>query len=60
MVATLYQGMMVTLSDPDTRKALTDFGVDVVGNTPEELAAQINSEIPKWANIIRASGTKLD
>ena len=60
VITTLYQGMMATFSDPDTRKALTDFGVDVVGNTPEELAAYINSEIPKWADIIKASGTKLD
>jgi len=60
VIATLYRSMMATLNDPDTRKALTDFGVDVVGNTPEELAAYINSEIPKWADIIKASGTKLD
>jgi tripartite-type tricarboxylate transporter receptor subunit TctC len=60
VIATLHRGMMETLNDPDTRKALTDFGVDVVGNTPDELTAYIKSEIVKWAEIIKASGTTLD
>jgi tripartite-type tricarboxylate transporter receptor subunit TctC len=60
VVATLHRGMKATLNDPDTRKALTNFGVDVVGGTPEELAEYIKSEIPKWAAIIKASGTALD
>jgi tripartite-type tricarboxylate transporter receptor subunit TctC len=52
--------MAATLKDPDTRKVLTAFGVDVVGSTPEELSAYIKSEIPKWAEIIKTSGTSLD
>ena len=60
VIATLHRGMMAALNDPDTRKALTDFGVDVIGSTPEQLAAYIRSEIPKWAEIIKASGTSLD
>ncbi len=43
-----------------TRGALTKLGVDVGGNTPEEMAAYIKSEIPKWAAIIKASGTKIE
>jgi len=60
VVAILHRAMAETLKDPDTRKALITFGVDVVGGTPEELAAYIKSEIPKWAEIIKASGTSLD
>jgi tripartite-type tricarboxylate transporter receptor subunit TctC len=60
VLATVYRGMMAALNDPDTRQALTKVGVDVVGSTPDELAAYIQSEIPKWAEIIKASGTKLD
>ena len=52
--------MMASLNDPDMRKALTELGFDVVANTPEELAAYIRTEIPKWAEIMKASGTKLD
>ncbi|CAN0465142.1 unnamed protein product, partial [Phaeothamnion confervicola] len=55
VIATLHRGMMTTLTDPDTRKALTNLGVDVGGGTPEALAAYIKTEIPKWAAIIKAS-----
>jgi tripartite-type tricarboxylate transporter receptor subunit TctC len=60
VIATIHTGMMAALNDPDTREALTKVGVDVVGSTPEELAAYVAAEIPKWADIIKASGTKLD
>jgi tripartite-type tricarboxylate transporter receptor subunit TctC len=48
------------LKDEDTRKAIIQFGVDVFGGTPQELADYVKSEIPKWAEIIKASGTNLD
>lgn len=60
VIATLHRGMIATLNDPETRKALTNLGVDVGGNSPEELAAFIKSEIPKWTAIIKASGTTLE
>jgi tripartite-type tricarboxylate transporter receptor subunit TctC len=60
VVALLHRSMMATLRDAGVRKQLTDLGVDVVGNTPEELAAYVKSEIPKWATIITASGARLD
>ena len=48
------------LNDPAVRKSLGDLGVDIVGNTPEEFAAYIKAEIPKWTAIVKASGAKLD
>ena len=35
-------------------------GVDVVGNTPEEFAAIIRSDIPRWAEAVRLSGAKVE
>jgi tripartite-type tricarboxylate transporter receptor subunit TctC len=60
VIATVYRGMMAALNDPETRQALTNVGIDVVASTPEELAVYIQAEIPKWSEIIKASGTKLD
>jgi len=40
--------------------ALGDLGVDIITGTPEDFAAYIKSEIPKWTAIIKASGAKLD
>src|SRR5436309_3322830 len=60
VIATLHRATAATVNDPSVRKALTDLGVDVVGGTPEELRAYVKSEIPKWAEVVRASGAKVD
>jgi tripartite-type tricarboxylate transporter receptor subunit TctC len=52
--------MMTTLNDPELRKSFTDLGVDVGGSSPEEFAAYIKSEIPKWTAIIRSAGIALE
>jgi tripartite-type tricarboxylate transporter receptor subunit TctC len=39
---------------------LTDSGVDVKSSTPEWLGDYIKSEIPKWAEVIKASGAKVE
>ena len=59
-LATLNRGMITTLNDPDVRKSFTGLGVDVGGTTPEDFAAYIKAEIPKWSAIIKASGAKLE
>ncbi|MBX9845104.1 MAG: tripartite tricarboxylate transporter substrate binding protein [Xanthobacteraceae bacterium] len=48
------------LKDPATQKALTDLGVDIIGNTPREFADYIKSEIPKWTAVVKASGAQVD
>ena len=60
VIAALHQATAATVNDPGVRKALTDLGVDVVGGTPEELRAYLKSEIPKWAQVVKASGAKVD
>jgi tripartite-type tricarboxylate transporter receptor subunit TctC len=60
IVATLNRALVATLDDRDVKKSLGDLGVDVIGGTPEDFAAYIKSEIPKWTAIIKASGAKLD
>jgi len=60
VVATLHRASVGAVNDPEVRKVLTELGVDVVGNTPDEFRAYIKSEIPKWAAIVKASGAKVD
>jgi tripartite-type tricarboxylate transporter receptor subunit TctC len=60
IVATLNQALVATLDDPGVKKSLGDLGVDIIGGSPEDFAAYIRSEIPKWTAIIKASGAKLD
>lgn len=60
VIAKLHRATVEALKDPAVRKSLTDLGVDIVGGTPEEFAAYIQAEIPKWTAIVKASGAKLD
>jgi tripartite-type tricarboxylate transporter receptor subunit TctC len=60
IVAALNRALVATLDDPAVKKSLADLGVDIISGTPEDFAAYIKSEIPKWTAIIKTSGAKLD
>ena len=54
----LNSAVVKTLATPDIRDRLTGLGASGVGNTPEQYAAFIQSEIDKWAKVIKAAGIK--
>jgi tripartite-type tricarboxylate transporter receptor subunit TctC len=41
-------------------KRMEDLGADIVGGTPEQMAAMIQDEIQRWGPIVKASGAKVD
>jgi tripartite-type tricarboxylate transporter receptor subunit TctC len=45
---------------PDFIKRMTDLGYEIVGGTPEQMAAMIQDEIRRWGPIVKASGAKVD
>jgi tripartite-type tricarboxylate transporter receptor subunit TctC len=59
-IAILNRAMVQALADPDTLRQLHDLGVEVGSSTPEEFAAYIHSEIPKWAAVVKASGAQVE
>jgi len=60
IVSRLHLATVKALALPDLRGKLTDLGLEVIGNSPEEFAAAIKSETPKWAKVIKESGIKPD
>jgi tripartite-type tricarboxylate transporter receptor subunit TctC len=48
------------LASADLRAKFVDLGLETTGNSPNEFAAAIKFEIPKWAKVIRDSGIKPD
>ena len=60
VIATLNRATVQALRDPDTLRQLHDLGVEVNSSTPEEFAAYIKSEIPKWAAVVKASGAQVE
>ncbi len=60
IVARLHGEVAKILRGAEVRDQLTSQGADIVGNSPDEFAAWIRSEVTKWAGVVRASGAKLD
>jgi tripartite-type tricarboxylate transporter receptor subunit TctC len=56
IIATLHRAVVAVLADAEVRAHLNALGVDIIGDTPEEFSAYIKAEIPKWAEVIKASG----
>lgn len=48
------------MADPESRKQLIANGIEPLSSSPEELAAIIRADIPKWAKVIKASGASAD
>ena len=48
------------INQPEVRKQLADQGYEPVGNSPEQFAAYIKSEISKWTRVIKAAGLKAE
>ncbi len=54
------QGSHRGLTRPDTKKRLTDLGLDAVGNTPAQAAKLVDDEIQRWTAVIKAANIKAD
>jgi tripartite-type tricarboxylate transporter receptor subunit TctC len=57
-VAMLNQHFVAALRSPEIGKRLDAMGVEPIGSTPAELAAHTKAELPKWAEVVRISGTR--
>ena len=60
IVSRLHTDMVRVLQAPDVKEQLVQQGADPVGNTPEQFAAIIKSDISKWATVIKVSGATPD
>ena len=60
VVRKLHGETIKALAAPDLRTKFGELGMDIVGSSPEQLAAIIRADIPKWAKVIKDSGAKLD
>jgi tripartite-type tricarboxylate transporter receptor subunit TctC len=48
------------LANPEVRQRLIDQGADPASNTPEEFAAYVKSEMTRWGQVVRNTGTRAD
>ncbi|MSP97340.1 MAG: tripartite tricarboxylate transporter substrate binding protein [Betaproteobacteria bacterium] len=61
IVAKIHAEVVKILATPEMKERfLTNIGGDPVGGTPEQFAADIKTDIARWAKIVKDSGIKLE
>jgi len=60
VVARLNDAFNKALQQPDVRKRLDEEGSVPAGGTPEQFAALIKDEIPRWGKVVKESGARVD
>ena len=60
VIARLNAEFNKALKQSELAKRLGDEGADPAGGTPEQFAALIKDEIPRWGKVVRDSGAKVD
>jgi len=60
VIEKLHRATADVLAMPDIRKRFDGMNIESWGSSPEEFAAVINSDAPKWSALIERIGVKLD
>jgi tripartite-type tricarboxylate transporter receptor subunit TctC len=60
IVNLLQREVSKALKQPDVVEKLKSFGLDPVGNTPEEHAAQLRADLERWGKVARAAKIRID
>ena len=60
IIARLNQELVKALNRAETRQRLSDLGIEVVANTPEEFAASMKNDIARTAKLIKDAGIRVE
>ena len=60
IVVQLSNEVVAILRLDDVRESLKKQGAEPAGNSPEEFAAHVSSEIAKWARVVKISGARVE
>jgi len=60
LIAKINQDVVDIVRQPAVREKLAAQLMEVVGGTPEQFRARIDSEIARWAPVIKAANVKVN
>ena len=60
VVERLNAAALAALADPAVAGRMDEFSAEIVGSTPEELAAHVQVEIEKWTPVVEAADIKVE
>ncbi len=49
-----------TLTQPDTKERIAQYGADVIASTSQEFASFMKADLVKWAKVVKDSGARVD
>jgi tripartite-type tricarboxylate transporter receptor subunit TctC len=56
----LHAEILKALQTPDLKSRMVSMGTEVSGMGPDDFSAYVRREIPKWANLVKAAGVKVN
>ena len=60
IVERLQREIAAVLAEPEVRERYAVLGIEPVGNTPDEYAAQIRADLAQWGPIVKRAGIRID
>ena len=60
IVAALNDGVRKAMAEPALREQLVKLGIEPATSSPQELDALVLEDTPKWADIVKRSGARVD
>ena len=60
IVDKLNAAMVKALRDPEVVQRMAGLGVEIIGNSPDDFARVVRSDIVKWGKVVKESGAKAD
>jgi len=58
IIAKIHQTLVESLRTPRVKEIMATSGAEAVGNSPEEFARFLQSEMIKWGKVVKAAGIK--
>lgn len=60
IVDRLYRAVVAGVKQPDVIERFAALGADPLGNTPDDFAALVVSDVKKWSEVVRVAKLKID
>ena len=60
VIERLQKEIAVVLADPEVRTRYEALGIEPVGNTPDQFAAQIRDDLARWEKVVKQANIKID
>jgi tripartite-type tricarboxylate transporter receptor subunit TctC len=60
LISRLHREVAAIVKKQDVQEKLIALGFEPEGNSPEEYAAQIRSELAKWAKVVKIANVQVE